>query len=249
VRGHAHPPRDARPAVALAGLGLTTMGFAGMFLAGGRISPGLATVLANTQPLIAAALATFVLGERVRGRVLVAMLFGLAGIVLVAATSLTTPAHSVTGLGVGFVMLGAVGVAAGNVALKHASSRVDPVMAGAWQLLIGSAPLVVLGLLVEDPRAIAWSVDFAIALGVLAIAGTAVAFALWIALLARNELVRLNVFSFATPIFGLAIAAVFYDERLGAFEWGGVALVLCAVIVIATRPRSSTTPRAPSCDR
>jgi hypothetical protein len=37
------------------------MGFSGMFLAGGLVSPGLATVLANIQPLIATVLGYFVL--------------------------------------------------------------------------------------------------------------------------------------------------------------------------------------------
>jgi drug/metabolite transporter (DMT)-like permease len=43
--------------VALVGLTATGVGFFGMFYGGGRVSPGLATVIANTQPLIAGALA------------------------------------------------------------------------------------------------------------------------------------------------------------------------------------------------
>jgi len=36
------------------GLSATSVGFAGMFLGGGYVTPGLATVLANAQPLMAA---------------------------------------------------------------------------------------------------------------------------------------------------------------------------------------------------
>ena len=39
-----------------------------MFLTGGVVSPGLATVLANAQPLIAASLVYFVLRERLGPR-------------------------------------------------------------------------------------------------------------------------------------------------------------------------------------
>ena len=49
------------------GLSLTAFGFGGMFLAGGRVTPGLATVVANAQPLVAALLGYLVLGERLRG--------------------------------------------------------------------------------------------------------------------------------------------------------------------------------------
>lgn len=235
VRRAPQPTRTVLPYLVLAGGGLTTMGFAGMFLAGGRISPGLATVLSNTQPLMAAALGSLLLAERISARVGVAMFLGLSGIVLVAATSLASPEQGATAAGAAFVLLGALGVAAGNVALKHVADRVDPVMAGAWQLLIGAAPLALLGFLLEDPGDVAWSLDFAFALSVLATAGTALAFMMWVSLLARNDLVRLNVFSFATPIFGLAVAALFYDERLGPLEWAGVALVLAAVVVSARR--------------
>ena len=48
-------------AVALAGLTATGLGFFGMFYGGGLVSPGLATVVANTQPLLAAPLAAVAL--------------------------------------------------------------------------------------------------------------------------------------------------------------------------------------------
>ena len=59
-------PRGGRVWLAIFGIGLgaTSLGFLGMFMASEFISPGLATVLANAQPLMAAALAAAVLGER-----------------------------------------------------------------------------------------------------------------------------------------------------------------------------------------
>ncbi|MCB2082030.1 MAG: DMT family transporter, partial [Rickettsiales bacterium] len=43
------------------GLGATTLGFFGMFHASEFVSPGIATVIANTQPLMAAVLASIFL--------------------------------------------------------------------------------------------------------------------------------------------------------------------------------------------
>jgi drug/metabolite transporter (DMT)-like permease len=62
-------PSGPRTWLKLAGIGLslTALGFGGMFLAGGRVSPGLATVVANAQPLVAALLGYLVLGEHLRG--------------------------------------------------------------------------------------------------------------------------------------------------------------------------------------
>ena len=61
------------------GLTITSMGFGGMFLAGGLVSPGLATVLANVQPLIAAVLGFFLLGERLGPRRRVGLSLGFPG--------------------------------------------------------------------------------------------------------------------------------------------------------------------------
>src|SRR3990170_898588 len=47
--------------LAAAGIGATSFGFIGMFLAAEIVSPGIATVLSNTQPLMAAGMAFFFL--------------------------------------------------------------------------------------------------------------------------------------------------------------------------------------------
>jgi len=50
--------------IVAADLGATMVGFIGMFHAAEFVSPGLATAIANAQPLIAALLGRIVLGER-----------------------------------------------------------------------------------------------------------------------------------------------------------------------------------------
>ena len=51
--------------IILAGLGMTGLGYYGMFHAAEFVSPGLATVIANSQPLIAAGLAFAFLGTMI----------------------------------------------------------------------------------------------------------------------------------------------------------------------------------------
>ena len=59
-------PKEGRvwAMVAVVGLGATSLGFLGMFHAAEFVSPGIATVIANTQPLLAAGLAGIGLKER-----------------------------------------------------------------------------------------------------------------------------------------------------------------------------------------
>ncbi len=60
-------PKSTKVCLYILGIGLTatSIGFWGMFYAGSLITPGLATVLTNTQPLIAGLLGWHILGIRI----------------------------------------------------------------------------------------------------------------------------------------------------------------------------------------
>lgn len=224
-------PRGRHVWLTLAGAGvsLTTMGFTGMFLAGEAVSPGLATVLANVQPLLAAVLAFFVLGERLGSRRRIGLFLGFSGILLVAVPGFALDSANSNPLGLAYIGLGALGVAAGNVLLKRVAGTVDLLMASGWQLLLGSIPLAIAANLAEAPQQIVWSPLLLLVLLALAVPGTAVTAALWYSLLHRSELNRLNTFTFLTPAFALLIGALFFGERLQELEIGGMVLILTGV--------------------
>lgn len=228
-------PKGRRVWLILLGVGVSTtsMGFSGMFLAGRLISPGLATVLANIQPLIAAVLAYFLLSERLGPRRRMGLLLGFAGILLVAFPSLSVDGANSSLSGLGYILLGAVGVAVGNVLLKQLTGQVDLLMATGWQFILGGFMLFLISQRVEAPVQIVWDPSFIAILLVLGILGTAVAFALWFSLLHRSELNRLNTFTFLTPAFGLMIGTFFFGERLNSLEIVGVTLILGAVVWIS----------------
>jgi drug/metabolite transporter (DMT)-like permease len=221
-------PRSRQVWLALLGVGLTTtsLGFAGMFLAGGYVNPGLATVLANAQPLLAAMLAYFLLAERLAWRQWVGVAVGFAGILAVAAPDFFSASADGDASGVLSVLAGALGVAIGNVLLKRLVGQVDLLMATGWQFVLGSVPLWLLAAWLEAPLRLAWTPQFVILLLALGWLGTALAYGLWFALLAHAELTRLNTFTFLTPAFALVIGALFFGERLQLMEATGVALIL-----------------------
>jgi len=219
----------------LMGLGATSLGFGGMFLAGGIVSPGLAAVLANVQPLIAAGLAYLVLSERLGPRRRVGLLLGFAGIILIALPSSGAENANSSPLGVGYVLLGALGVAVGNVLLKRLAGQVDLLMATGWQFILGGVPLFLAAQIFEVPVQVAWSPSFVVVLLALALLGTALAFTLWFSLLHRGELTRLNTFTFLTPVFALIIGALFFAESLRLVEMGGIVLTLAGALRVSRR--------------
>lgn len=221
-------PRSRQVWLALLGVGLTTtsLGFAGMFLAGGRVSPGLATVIANAQPLIAAVLAYFFLAERLDWPQRVGVVIGFAGILAVAAPGFNQAPAGTSPSGVAYVLAAALGVAIGNVLLKRLAGQVDLLMVMGWQFVLGSAPLWLLATWLEAPVRLVWTPQFVVVLLTLSLLGTALAYGLWFALLAHAELTRLNTFTFLTPAFALIIGALFFGERLQWIEATGMALIL-----------------------
>ncbi len=227
------PPPSVWPQLGLAGLMLTSLGFAGMFLAGGRMSPGLATVLTNVQPLLAALLGLAFLHEPLGPVRSVALLIGFAGVLTGSYDSLSGQSTHSSAAGVGFVFMGALGIASGNVLLKRISNQVSPFAAAGVQLTIGALPLFVLASLFESEQRVDWSLRFVLALSVLAVLGTALAMILWLSLLKRRDLIQINTLTFTTPLFGLLIGAFFFAERLSAKEWIGVGLIICAVGLIS----------------
>ncbi|MDX1421894.1 MAG: DMT family transporter [Kiloniellales bacterium] len=227
-------PRSLRSwaLIALVGLGATSLGFLGMFHAAEFLSPGLATVVANTQPILAAVLGHAILGERLGAAGKAGLMVGLAGIATIAWPGLATGEIRGYALGIAYVVLAAVGVSVGNVAIKRLTGQVDAVMAMGLQMLIGAAPLALVSILTEDVASLAWSTEFALVLVTLSVFGSALVFWLWFSALEKVDLNRANAFTFLVPIFGLAVGAALFDERLGWLQGVGVALVLSGIALV-----------------
>lgn len=221
---------------AVVGFSTTSVGFFGMFYGGLSVSPGIATVVSNSQPLIAAVLAAVILRERLSRAQYVALLAGFAGIVLLGAPGASGLHDAATG--VLFVLFGAVGVAFGNVALKRLGGQVDAFRAMGWQLLIGSVPLFALTAAREDWISIQWDMRLTISVVSLAVLGTALPSVLWFELLRRAPLTQLNGFTFLTPVFGLAIGALWFDERVTGLQVGGIALSVAGIYLLSRSLRS-----------
>jgi len=231
--------------LALVGLGSTTLGFLGMFHAAEYVAPGVATVVANAQPFLAAILAHMFVAEKLGWKGALGLVVGFVGIIAIAwpgVLSLTTNGYS---LGIAYIGLAAAGVATGNVVMKRLAGKVDALMAMGVQLLLGGIPLAILSIFMEDLSAIVWSGGFVPVLVLLAVFVTALAFWLWFTTLEEVGLNKANAFTFLVPIFGLAIGAAFFDERLGWSAIVGGALVVFGIVLVqrADRPVFSVSRR------
>ena len=225
-------PTSLRAWAAITAIGFTatSIGFWGMFYAGSLISPGLATVLTNTQPLIASILAGVILKEVIHREVLIGIPLGFTGIAIIGLNGVAdNNAETVTG--VLFVIGAAIGIAISNILLKKLATQIDIFYAMGGQLVIGALPLLVIAPSAISPSVLNLDASYMAILMTLAVPGTALPFLLWYWLMAKAPLNQLNIFSFLTPIFGLILGGVYFAESLSRWQWVGVLVVIAAIVI------------------
>ena len=232
------PPAGSWPwifALAFAG---GVVEYSAMFHSPGHTGAGISSVLGNTGPLMVIVLAASLLSEPVTPGKLVSLAMGLLGVSLIAYPAITDPSRS----GVSGALLplaAAAGSASASVLFKRMRAGEALLTVAAWQLLLAAGPLLAGSIWFERSEAITWSPRFLLLLGLLGM-GTALALALWYWLVQREEVSRLSLFLFLTPLFGLMWARVFFGERVGALEGTGIALTLAGVLLaLRVAPRES----------
>ena len=217
--------------IAIVGIGATSFGFLGMFHAAEFVSPGIATVISNAQPLLAAILAVFILKERLTRLGVLGMLLGFSGIIFIALPGYLSSENDSYAIGVAYIILAALGITISNVWIKKLAGSVDALMAMGLQLLIGSIPLAIAALVFEDPTAVKWSYQFISILGILSVFGTSLVYWMWFSILKKTPLNQANSFSFFIPVFGLALGTFFFGEHIALFQWIGIALTISGVLM------------------
>jgi drug/metabolite transporter (DMT)-like permease len=219
----------------------TTVTYGAMFLSPGRTGAGIASVLGNLQPVLIIMLAAVFLGERLSRRMAVALVLGLVGVTLIAAPALAGPgAYGISGALLALAASG--GAAVGSVIVKCMRHPSVVLQVSAWQLIIGSLPILGGAATVERTAHVHWALRFIGLLLFLALVGTAFPTAAWYWLLQRHDVGRLSLFLFLVPVFGLAIATLPFGERVGPLEGLGVLVTLAGIAVIAAE--SWHTPAA-----
>lgn len=220
------------------GITATSIGFWGMFYAASLISPGLATVLTNTQPLIAGILGWFILKEHMGKNVAIAMAVGFAGIAVIGSESFwSTNGQPV--LGVIYILIAALGIAISNILLKLIASKVDIYYAMGFQLLIGAIPLGIFSFYQANAvntsvvAPMGESIEYLSIVTLLAIPGTALPFLIWFWLMDKAPLYYLNMYSFLTPVFGLYLGWFYFEETLSLWQWSGIIIIAMSIAYIS----------------
>ncbi|HTW84460.1 MAG TPA: DMT family transporter [Candidatus Sulfotelmatobacter sp.] len=189
---------------------------------------GKAAVLVNSMPLWIPLFAWPLLGERVGAR-WTAIVVGVLGMALmIDPRSPTGWLSDLSGLCAAVVWAAAAVV----TRQAHHDETFDPLSFTAWQVLIGSVPLIALALIVRGATPLlTTSALLSVAYnGVLA---TGLAFALFTYAIKRLPSSAVGAASLSVPIVGVAAAWLQLGERPSALEWSGMACVVGALYLMA----------------
>lgn len=213
--------------IVILGLVNVSLAFAAMFAGVAGLATGVASVLANAQPLLILLPAWWLFRERITAQTGVALVVGSAGLLVVAL-----PGGG--GSGALLSLLAAAAVTAGTLMVRTLGG-LDVVVTSAAHFLVGGAVLAGVAFAAEGPPEIAWTPRFVSVLAFLGLVATAATTLAWFVEVRRSALSSLTVWMFLIPVFGLLIGMVVLGERPNPWTGAGIALVLTAMWVALTR--------------
>jgi drug/metabolite transporter (DMT)-like permease len=202
-----------------------------------EIESGLAAILTAAAPIFSVIVAGVWLKDEpvTRPRLLGAVL-GLIGVVVLIGPS------ALAGLDVNLlaqvaVLGGALSYAfAGVYARRFTRMKIDPVVAAAGQLLMSSLIMILLASMFEAPsQLIESSAKVWMAVGLMAVFSTALAYILYFRLLASAGATNAILVTLLIPVTAILLGALILDERLLWMHFLGMAVIGLGLSVIDGR--------------
>ena len=235
-----HWPTNRRDRAALIFVGVmnTAVPFSLITWGEQNIDSGLATVLDATVPLFTLVFAHLALAdERISPQKVAGLLMGFAGVALLALrhTDSASP-NTVSGQLAVLTASACYGLSA--VTIRRYLRGVDPLTVAGGSLMVGGALVVTVTLLTASLPALGdLHLKAVLAVLVLALLNTVVAYFFFFQLIATWGATRTTLVTYVMPPIGLTLGALFLDE---AIDWkivAGAAMILGGIIVVNWRGR------------
>ena len=192
-----------------------------------------AVIFAYTMPIWSVVLAWLMLGERLSSARAAGLALGLLGVtVLIAGQPLSASRSQLPGILC--ILVAALAWALGTVLSKRLPLRLPLVAGTAWQVLAGTVPLALAGLLLERAvparvTPLGWA-----ALGYNGAFSLGLAYVTWFGALRRLPASTAAIGTLLIPVLGVLSAAFLLGEALGPRQVAALALTMAGV-ALATR--------------
>lgn len=196
----------------------------------GSISPGMASLVIQSQVFFTILIAVVLNGERLRGLQYAALLLALGGYVLVGWHSIADPNASITLAGLFMVLAGGLSWGCANTVVRRVG-RVNMAAFMVWSSLFSLITMGAITLLVDGPQRIAdalvgahwtaWAAALWQALG-----NTILGFGVWNWLLVRHPASQVTPMAMLVPVFGMVSSSLILQEAMPDWKIAAALMVL-----------------------
>jgi O-acetylserine/cysteine efflux transporter len=207
------------------------------------ISPGIASLLMQSQAFFTILISAVFYGERIRRLQILAVCIAVFGIALIGWHTVSQPDVTITLRGFVLLMGAAVSWSCANLVVKKAG-RIDALGFLVWSSLFAIPPLLLLHFLTtsvvstgESLTNASWAAWLAVAWQ--AVGNTLIGFGIWNWLMTRYPAATVAPTALLVPVFGMTSAAVLVGETLPAWK------LIAGVFVIAGLSLNTLAARRP----
>ena len=212
-----------------------------------HVSSALTSVLNASTPLFAALFVAAFLGERLRPLQVGALLLGFVGVAVAAGLGGSDLAESSLA-GEAAAVLAAVGYGISFAYTKRHLVGIPPLVAATGQLAAGTVLLLPVAVVTTVRDGISLTPRRALAIGLLGVFGTGVAYVLNYRSIAELGPTMASVVTYLVPVVAVLVGVVFLDERFELRLVLGGALTVAGIVLLNGRPlrRPPTPTHAPA---
>ncbi len=207
------------------------------------VPSGQAAVLGFTMPLWSALIAWAVLGERLSGRLVLAIVLGGVAVTLLMWKSFAVYAQAPLGLALG--LLAGLGWAVGTLILQRGQVQVPATVLTGWQLLITALPITIGAFLFGDHQWFVPSWSSILIIGYIALVPMCIGNLCWFSIVGLLPAHVAGLSSILVPVVAMVSGALIHGEPLGPVQWLAMVCSAAAMWLALFRPNKTAPTEVP----
>ena len=207
------------------------------------VPSGQAAVLGFTMPLWSALISWAVLGERLSGRIVLAVALGALSVTLLMWKSFAAYAQAPLGLALG--LIAGIGWAVGTLILQRGQVQVPATVLTGWQLLITALPITIGAFAFGDHQWFMPSWSSILIIGYIALVPMCIGNLCWFSIVGLLPAHVAGLSSILVPVVAMVSGALMHGEPLGPVQWLAMVCSAAAMWLALLKPSKSAATEVP----
>jgi len=207
------------------------------------VPSGQAAVLGFTMPLWSALISWAVLGERLSGRIVLAVALGALAVTLLMWKSFAAYAQAPLGLALG--LIAGIGWAVGTLILQRGQVQVPATVLTGWQLVITALPITIGAFAFGDHQWFMPSWSSILLIGYIALVPMCIGNLCWFSIVGLLPAHVAGLSSILVPVVAMVSGALMHGEPLGPVQWLAMVCSAAAMWLALLKPNKAVATEVP----